>query len=130
MNGRFGEAAQRFAERRRREDEAPRLITVVPALERLELTFREVRAVGDVAETTHTRRVVVDRAPALFEILCLDSSCKDGGHDLTAVILQALRGRKENFEGEDVCYGRVGTAECGRVLRFVARAAYRPLGAG
>lgn len=125
---RGGEAAQRFAERKRRQDEAPRLITVIPALESLRLDVEERRAGFALAEATHIRRIVVENAPALFELTCQDTSCNDGGHDLTAVVMRALRARETKFQGEDVCRGRVGTAavECGRVLRFVGTATYRP----
>jgi hypothetical protein len=125
MNRRHSEAAQRFAERRRREDEAPRLLALVPGLESLRLEFRESRAGGQMVDLAHTRRVVVERAPALFELPCQDSSCKDGGHDITRAIVEALRGGAERFEGEDVCRGQVGTAECNRVLTYVGTATYR-----
>jgi hypothetical protein len=125
MNRRFSEAAQRFAERRRREDEAPRLATLVPALANLQLEFRESRAGGQVAEVAHKRRVVVDRAPALFEVPCQDTSCKDGGHDLTHEIVERLRSGAVEFSGEDGCHGRVGTANCARVLAYSAVAEYR-----
>jgi hypothetical protein len=125
MNRRFSEAAQRFAERRRREDEAPRLATVVPALQSLRLELRESRAGGQMAEVAHIRRVVVERAPALFEVPCQDTSCKDGGHDLTHEILDRLRSGAGEFAGEDACHGRVGTATCQRILNYSASAEYR-----
>lgn len=124
---RGGEAAQRFAERRRRQDEAPRLLTLIPTLESLRLEVEERRAGFALAEATHIRRIVVDHAPALFELTCQDASCDGGGHDLTAVVMRALRNKDAKFQGEDVCRGRVGTAavECGRVLRFIGIAGYR-----
>jgi len=128
MNRRSSEAAQRFAERRRREDEAPRLLALVPNLKELKLELLERRALGEVTETLHTRRIVVERAPATFVLPCLDSSCRDGGHDVTHAILRGLRNGETRFEGEDVCHGTLGTlgtAECGRVLSYVAEATYR-----
>jgi hypothetical protein len=118
------EAARRYAERRRREDEAPRLKAEVPALEALdlELTERKGEAAGS---TTHTRRVVVASAPALFEITCGDPSCSDGGHDLTYAVMRKLREHAATFDGDDVCHGSVGSSTCGRELHWVARATYR-----
>ena len=121
---RNNDAARRFAERRRREDEAPRLHAEVPALVTLDLTFAERK--GDATgETSHVRRVVVASAPALFEITCGDASCLDGGHDLTHMIMRALRDRRTAFDGEDVCHGNVGAATCARVLRYTGAANYR-----
>jgi hypothetical protein len=126
MNRRFNEGAQRFAERRRREDEAPRLTTVIPGLESLKLEIRESRSGAQIIDVSHVRRIVVERAPALFEFTCQDSSCKDGGHDLTSEVMRALTQRLDRFEGEDSCHGQVGTAECQRVMNFVGLATYRP----
>jgi hypothetical protein len=121
---RNSEAAQRFAERRRREDAAPRLRTEVPGLVSLNLELTEQGA-ETTAAMKHLRRVVVESAPALFEIPCLDPACLDGGHDLTHSIMRALRARASTFEGEDACHGSVRTAACGRVLRYAVVATYR-----
>lgn len=120
---RTSEAAQRFAERRRREDEAPRLKDEVSTLETLALSLSDSRGVADPA-TTHLRHVVVAHAPALFEIPCADAACKDGGHEISHAVMRALREGRTAFEGEDVCHGSVGSAPCGRVLRYVATATY------
>jgi hypothetical protein len=125
MIRRHSEAAQRAAERRKREDDAPRLRATVPKLESLELEFRESRAGVQMADVTHKRRVVVERAPALFELPCQDSSCRDGGHDITREVMRALQDGLERFHGEDLCRGQVGQAECRRVLTFAGVAAYR-----
>ena len=122
MRYRDNDAARRTAERRRREDEAPRLKAEVPSLSRLDLEMSERR--GSVTVSTHVKRVVVASAPALFEIACSDRSCKEGGHDLTYTIMRALRSQETRFEGEDECRGRVGTAPCGCVMRFVATAVF------
>lgn len=125
MKWRQREAAERFAERRRREDEAPRLLDVVPKLDTLRFKIEEYRAGGSLAETGHVRPIVVANAPALFVFPCQDSSCKEGGHDVTSEITMALRSGKTQFEGEDPCRGQVGSAECSRVLRYSATATYK-----
>jgi hypothetical protein len=123
-NKRHGEAAQRFAERRRREDEAPRLIAEVPRLRSLKLEIEERLGGSPVAEPTHVRRIVVEHAPALFVLPCGDSRCRDGGHDLTYAIMRSLTAGETRFEGEDVCAGTQGSSQCGRTLHFVATAEY------
>ncbi len=122
---RSGPAAERLAERRRREDDAPRLIERVPQLESLRLEIQELRGGSAVPESTHVRCIPVSSAPALFELSCLDSFCKDGIHDLTYEILRALDERATSFRGEDACTGHTGNADCQRVLRYVATATYR-----
>jgi hypothetical protein len=121
-------AAQRFAERRQREDEAPRLSAVVPHLESLRLEVTESRSGISTPEAAHIRRIVVEHAPALFLLSCHDTQCKDGGHDITNQVLSALRARQTRFEGEDACNGALGSATCQRVLHFVGVATYRPTG--
>ncbi len=120
-----GEAAQRFAERRRREDEAPRLRDELPNLLDLRLEIEERRAGGHTADSKHIRRVVVDSAPALFVLACSDPRCKNGGHDVTHTMMRSLSAGLREFEGEDVCRGELGSAECGRILRFIAHPTYR-----
>ena len=83
MIWRRGDAAERYAERRRREEEAPRLLTAIPTLESLRLEIEERRAGGSLSEAAHVRRIVVERAPALFVLPCHDAACKGGGHDVT-----------------------------------------------
>ncbi len=122
---RSGPVAERLAERRRREDDAPRLIERVPQLESLRLEIHELRGGSTVPESIHVRPIPVASAPALFELPCLDSFCKDGVHDLTRAILCALESRVTKFEGEDACTGHAGNADCQRVLRYVATATYR-----
>ncbi|HET9956197.1 MAG TPA: hypothetical protein VFQ61_16935 [Polyangiaceae bacterium] len=122
---RHSEAAERAAERRRREDEAPRLKDEVPTLDSLRLELQEHRAGAVVAETAHVRCIPVAHAPALFELPCHDTFCKEGGHDVTRAILRALQSGATHFEGEDRCEGRTGSAECQRVLKFVGQATYK-----
>src|SRR5690349_8276100 len=82
--------AQRFAERRQREDSAPRLSTEVPALVSLLLEIEESSDATTVSRPKHLRRIVVERAPALFLVPCGDPRCTDGGHDVTSHIMNAL----------------------------------------
>jgi hypothetical protein len=125
MIRRDSEAARRFAERRRREDEAPRLAEVAPKLLSLKLDFVERKGNLTLADVAHTRHVIVERAPALFEIACADRGCVDGGHDLTRDVLRAVGRNEGTFEGDDACHGHVGSATCGRTLHFAAVATYR-----
>jgi hypothetical protein len=121
---RKSEGAARLVERRRREDDAPRLKHEVPALEKLDLEINDSRGEVDPG-STYVRRVVVDQAPALFVLPCADPSCSDGGHDITSSVMYSLRSGAASFDGRDECHGSVGSAPCGRVLTFVAKAAYR-----
>ncbi|HVW27018.1 MAG TPA: hypothetical protein VHC69_16750 [Polyangiaceae bacterium] len=125
MIWRRGDGAERYAERRRREEEAPRLRSVVPNLESLRLEIEEHRAGGSLSEAAHVRRIVVERAPALFVLPCHDASCKGGGHDVTHAVLRSLREQSERFTGEHPCQGQVGSSECRRVLVYVGIATYK-----
>jgi hypothetical protein len=125
INSRSREAAARFTERRRREDEAPRLATEAPGLATFKLSVDERRASVTSAESKHVRLVVVDRAPALFEVPCGDPACEGGGYDLTTQIMRELRARKTEFVVEDECMGNVGNARCGRLVRATGLATYR-----
>jgi hypothetical protein len=118
------DAAERYAERKRREDEAPRLRDVVPRLTACRLELEEGRAGFVTPEVAHTRRIVVAHAPALFVIPCGEPSCRDGGHDVSMDLLRGLREGRGEIRGEDTCYGHTGTADCGRVLRFAAFVEY------
>ncbi len=115
-------AALRFAERRRREDDAPRLGAEVPNLLSLKL---EIDERGGSATPKYTRRIMVETAPALFFLPCGDPRCVDGGHDVTSTVMRALRSRAETFDGADDCSGSVGSSPCSRVLHFEAIAEYR-----
>jgi hypothetical protein len=123
-NRRQSEGAERVAERRRREDESPRLTAEVPRLQSLALEIEEKSEGRRTAEPTHVRRVVVKHAPALFLLPCGDARCKDGGHDVTYAVMKALRTSETRFEGQDACRGSVGTGQCSRVLHFVGIATY------
>lgn len=125
MNRRQSEASLRYAERRRREDEAPRLHDLFRNLESLRLEVSEQRAGAPVAEAGYIRRIMVEVAPALFLLPCGDASCRDGGHDITTAVLQALRASAGRFEGQDACSGTIGSAQCARELRYVGFATYK-----
>jgi hypothetical protein len=122
---RNSEAAQRFAERRRREDAAPRLREAVPALATLRLEVDERRGIAGSGDPKHVRLVVVDSAPALFSVPCGDHSCRDGGHEMTDAVLRALQGGAGRIELEDACHGTVGTVPCSLVMHIVLTATYR-----
>ncbi len=115
-------AALRFAERRRREDGAPRLSNEVPSLTSLKLMVEER---DGVAGTKHLRLFVVDRAPALFLVPCGDPRCPDGEHDLTTTVMHALLARETSFRGSDKCTGSIGPSACARVVHFDATAVFR-----
>lgn len=124
MRRRETAASIRAAERRQREDNAPRLSAEAPQVANLNLVIAE--RTSDVgAESVYTRRVVVAQAPALFDIPCGDPACEGGGHDITTPVMRALRDRLATFEGEDACHGSVRTSQCTRVLRYSGEATYK-----
>ncbi len=113
-------------ERRRREDESPRLRTVVPRLRALRLELNECRGEGQI-EFTHLKRIPVEHAPSVFMIPCGEPRCKRGSYELTDSIMSALRRGEARVETSDTCMGEVGSAQCGRVMHCVAVAEYAPL---
>lgn len=118
------ETAERTRERYERQDAAPRLQDEVRDLTRLTLQVSEREGDGGVGLPHYTRVIVVATAPALFEIPCTDQSCRDGGHDITYAVMQALREHATDFQGEDACAGTRGTGSCRRVLHFQMHAEY------
>jgi hypothetical protein len=96
----------------------------VPNLVSLRLEVEERRATSIAVESRHVRHIV-DSAPALFVLPCGDPACKDGGHDVTSMILRGLLAGSERFDVEDVCLGEIGSARCGRVVKVTAIAKYR-----
>ena len=113
------EVAQFAADRRRREDEAPRLAAEVPRLVSLHLEIGEQRPGTALAGAAHVRRIVVERAPALFVMRCGSADCSEGVHDLTGSVMRALHQGTVRFEGESGCDG------CACVLKYVGVATYR-----
>jgi hypothetical protein len=114
-------AALRSAERRRREDEARRLLDEVPSITSLRIEIVEKTA---SAASKHVKLIVVQRAPALFVIPCGDASCQDGGHDITSEVMAGLRSRRTEFGGESGCSGMTGSASCSRAIDYHILAAY------
>jgi hypothetical protein len=115
-------AALRFAERRQREDEAPRLSAAAPHLASLRL---EIEEQGASAQPKYIRRIVIETAPALFFLPCADARCVDGGHDVTASVMGALRCHTHSFDGASDCVGSVGPSACARTIHFNVFAEYR-----
>ncbi len=120
---RNSEAAKRAQERRERENDAARLLDVVPELQSLQLEIQETRDGLASADVKHKRFIMVDRAPALFDIPCSDRGC-DGEYDFTGAIMRNLRSHATHFEGHGQCAGRVKDRDCAFEMRFVATAAY------
>jgi len=118
-------AAQRAAERRDRENRAPRLLDLVPDLVSLRLEIEERSDATSVNQPKYIRRIVVATAPALFLVPCADSKCADGGHDLTTPVMQALQGHRSEFAGEHACGGSLGAGTCSRVLHYEAFAEFK-----
>ena len=118
------EAMQRAAERRSVEDTAERLVNRVPTLKTLQLKIEEKALDRPGVGVVYTRHVVVDRAPALFNVPCCERNCEGGGHDLTGAVLRELVKGRTHFEGRDRCEGRSGDMECPFELFFVCEATY------
>lgn len=125
-NRRVSAAAQRSAERRERENQAPRLALEVPRLASLRFEIEEKQGDIPVPEPKHVKRVVVEHAPALFLLPCGDSRCDHGGHDITHVVMRALRAGDTELDGDDPCHGSTGGSSCARTLHYHAIAEYRP----
>jgi len=123
-NRRQSEASLRFEGRRQREDDAPRLLDEVPRLESLRVEFEEFIQGGTVPLFTHTRIVVVARAPAMFEVPCSEAAC-DGVHRLTHELLRGLRSSHEQLHGESQCLGVRNNETCRRRMHYTALARYR-----
>ena len=118
------EAMKRAAARRQREDNAARLQAKVPELKSLSLHIEEGPMGLEGAWVSYVRHVVVERAPALFEIPCGDRACRDGGHDLTRRVMRALQSGKAEHSGRHRCEGSVNGDDCPLELSFVVHATY------
>ena len=117
-------ALEATAEHRRREDAAPRLREEVRRLLSLRLRFDDIRGETRMTAASYVRPVVVETAPALFEIRCMEPRC-NGRHDLTAAVLSGLRQAQRSFEGTSQCDGMVGDMPCDRTLAYACEASYR-----
>lgn len=114
-------AVLRSADRRRREDQAPRLLSEVPDLKSLRIEIVEQLPTGT---SKHVKLVVVARAPAVFVIPCGDGDCQDGGHDLTHEMLWSLRSRQRWASGASDCSGTVRSGNCSRRITYQLSAEY------
>lgn len=110
-------------ERRKREDQAPRLLGEVPNLLSLRLEFVEHR--GERQLAAHAEPVALAHAAAFLEVPCGDESCRHGGYELTGAMMRALLAGTTHFEGRDECRGDTGSAPCARVLHYSGAATYR-----
>lgn len=112
------------AEARRREDAAPRLRDVVPALRAMRLHIEDRRGNGRVSTLPYTRHVIVETGPALFAVRCTEPKCS-GRHELTDNIMRGLSEAQARCEGESLCSGAVGEAACDHTLRYVCEAEFQ-----
>ena len=115
---RWSDSSRARTERWKREDDSPRLKDVIPSITRLRIELTEYADNRSVTDSQRVQHYVVERAAAHFEIPCSDARCEDGGHDLTSVVMSALRASRHTFEDEDPCRGYVGEHACGRTLKF------------
>jgi hypothetical protein len=116
-------AGQRSLERRKREDETPRLAALFPDLTGLQMAITEHSAAGT---SKHVKHVVIARAPSLFIIVCGDERCQEGGHDITHEVMHALRSRRTHHTGDHECGGTTGSAPCTRRIDYEITAKYLP----
>jgi hypothetical protein len=58
-----------------------------------------------MASTRYVRHVVVERAPALFDIPGSQAGCEDRSHDVTNAVMSALFEDKRESSGEHMCFG-------------------------
>ena len=123
--GKPSPAAQRYADRKQREDEAPRLSEAVPELTSLRLNIVDQPS-GGGSQVKYTRKIVIEHAPALFLLPCGDPRCTESEHDVTHAIMHALAAHELEFTGDDPCSGTLGLGTCSRVLHFTGQAEYRP----
>lgn len=118
------EALARARDRREKDDAAKRLKEVVPELKTLKLQVDErPKGADDDKVVSHIKHIIVDRAPARFELPCCDHKC-DGSHDVTDAILAGLKEKKSDFSGDDVCGGTAKDGPCPYEMRFTVIATY------
>ena len=118
------EVAKRIADRRQREQDAPRLLQETPELRSLFIELKEAGQGNGNPESFHIRRFHLETAPALFLVPCGDPKCDGGGHDITGEVLAGLRGRRTRIEGQDACAGGAGETLCTRTLYYAAVATF------
>ena len=125
MAKRTKQLTEEVAERRRQEDESPRLRTVIPSLSALRLELSESRREGPI-DLSHIKRIVVENAPSVFVLPCGEPRCRRGSYDLTGSIIAGLHRGVARIVASDTCLGDVGSAQCGRVMHCIAVAEYTP----
>lgn len=106
--------------RRQREDVSPRLLELIPRLHSLSIRVDERM----MTSPKYVRRIVVRTAPALFVLPCGDQNCREGGHDISDVVLAALRLMQDSFSGSHQCTGWIGGDRCKRTIWYVGEAEY------
>jgi hypothetical protein len=119
------EREERRVQRVQREAAAGKLLQRYPEVASVDIAIHEARPEGCVSDSHYIRRIVLEHAPALFEVPCSYPSCEDGGYDITHDVLGAISARDPKVEGEKACRGRCGALDCTRVLRFVVKIGYR-----
>jgi len=128
MQGRRGareiERRERWIQRDAREQRAGKLVSKIPDLTKLDIAVCETSSGACADGTQYVWRIVVENAPAIFDIPCC-GRCEDGGYDVTGEILSALSSRSLRFEGLRKCRGQSRDGNCSRGLRYVATATYR-----
>ena len=117
----MAKARKRAMARQQVEQGAPRLAVAVPSLRTLRISITEHHVLHPLQ---HVKHIVVDRAPALFKLPCHDQFCREGGYDVTALVMRGLRAREAKFTGNQSCEGRVGQHPCRRTMSFQAIASY------
>ncbi|MBI5531353.1 MAG: hypothetical protein HY898_01465 [Deltaproteobacteria bacterium] len=118
------EAAKRVADRRQREQDAPRLLQETPGLQSLYIELKESGDANGNPVSSHIRRFQLSTAPALFLFPCGDPKCDGGGHDITDEVLAGLREHKTRIEGQDACVGAAGEVPCTRTLSYAVVATF------
>src|SRR6476469_7730313 len=117
---------ERKAKRDEREAAAGKLIDRCPDLVTLDIAIHESGPKTAPNELRYIRRVVVEHAPALFDLVCSSGRCEGGGYQLTAEILAALDTHAPKLAGQQACSGRTAEGEeCGSLVRYEATATYR-----
>ncbi len=118
------EALARARERREKNDAAKRIKEIVPNLATMKLQVSEkpIKADADKA-ITHIKHVIVDRAPARFELPCCDHKC-DGSHDFTEFVLEGLQKKEASFSSTDPCGGAAKEGPCHFEMTITAMATY------
>jgi hypothetical protein len=119
------EALIRSRTRKSKDDTALRLNELMPELRSLKLEISEVPdpAAEEREAVSYRKHIIVDRAPARFELPCHDHKC-NGAHNITAAVLQALKRRERCVEGSDRCQGETKHGACPYEMQYVVVATW------